>query len=145
MRILPLGSPTGVPNVSYVQCPRVPQPWSSRACRGRAVCGHAGYGRVVYRVGTRGGVLPAQTSDWYCQGPTNALWALSASTRHSRALLALPHTWLLALNRHPASSQIGRDSIKYILKLVKTAECHLKCLMRPVILPILKPAEKSRP
>ena len=63
--LVPLGSPTGVPNWSYVHVPRVTAPWSSRACRGRAVSGGAwdGYRRVgtrwVYRVGNTGTYRPS--------------------------------------------------------------------------------------
>ena len=61
--------------------------------------------------------------------------------RHSRAPAGPLRTpWLPAL-RYAPGSQYGRDSIKYILKLVKTWECHRKSSMRPGIVPV----SKSRP
>ena len=123
VRYRPLGSPTAASNWSYVHVPRVPEPVAG--------CMHelGSWGRC-----TRGGAAGWVYRVWYYPSPPGIpvlvlpgpnRWpssALSASTRHSRALQALPHTWLLALSIPPRTS-IRRDSILYILKLVETAEC----------------------
>ena len=64
-------------------------------------------------------------------GSTVSLQALQALPGPS-AHLQLPHPLV------PTYSQYGRDSIKYILKLVNMGECRLKSMMRPAILPISK-------
>ena len=87
----------------------------------RGGCVHGGRGvtvsgRVRYRgwegrgstqpVGPETGPETGPVTDWYCQGPTDARQALSASAGHSRpATTGPPHTQLLALTI-PASQPI---------------------------------------
>ena len=138
VRFPPLGSPWTVSKRSYVHVPVVTQRALSAVLPVRA---WGGGGVGIPGTGW-GGVVPTQYTlpavDWYCQNPPTVRTPLSASTL---ALQAPPGPSAHQDSSHsawPASGRIGRDSAKYILKLVDNPECHLKCRMRPGILPISK-------
>ena len=100
VRYTPLGSPWDGPNVSYVHVLRVTRPVWSTGCRYSVVAGGVRAGGV-YRVGT---TPPLPVSPyWYCQDPTTAVQALSASTRALRGLLGL--------SAHPGSSHSAYPSL----------------------------------
>ena len=117
-------------------------PWRQCMTHGCAVVGCTG---VVRQVGSTGRGIPGSSTQrlhWYCQGPTSVELAVSAPTKALQAPagpsahLGSPHSvWRPVV-------QIGRDFIKYILKLVIMSECHLNNVIRPVILPVSKPGPK---
>ena len=95
--------------------------------------GIPGLVQVGYREGGIPGYYPA--ADWYCQGPTNALpgpYRVPSGTPGPSWALRTPDA------PAPVGCQIWRDSIINILKLDINPECHLKSVMRPVILPVSK-------
>ena len=113
-------------------CRRGSPAWLVGVHDGWSVRGACRVGTVGGYTGSRGGVLPTRIPVyWYCQGPTTASGLHIAPRRHSGPQLGPPHTC-----SSPVS--IGRDIPEYILKLVNNPECHLKSMMRPVILPISK-------
>ena len=60
----------------------------------------------------------------------------TVSPRALQPLQGLRTPWAPAPVGYPPQDQYGRDSRYNILKLVKTAECRLKCVMRPGIVPV---------
>ena len=156
--LIPLGSPSGVPNWSYVHVPEVPRPWSSRACRGRAV-------PVWYQGGYTGWV-----AGWVIRG--HPARPLLEETTHRRPVTAgngpTPaggrwvgcrwvggRTWETVARGRPCTHPPGpvsppagafpgagpcrvpprRDSTSFPVKLVKRPECHRKVMKRPTLVP----------
>ena len=140
VRYIPLGSPWSTSNCVYGgvrQVELVVVGWVQEG-------GYTGWGSTGWVPGGwYTGYVPSLVSDWYCQGPTQALHAYLRPPRHSRGLSGPFRTPGLLALRYAPGSQIGRDSGYYILKLVNIPECHHKCVMRPAILPVSKKAQES--
>ena len=163
--LLPLGSPTGTPERSYVHVPQCPD----RVVHDAATVQDGVWCRVgipgwVYRVGTRVGYYrdtqPAARGEVQHQrsGPVGPAGAgvVGAGARTYRAAGTAPGPPLrgpvdaLWASPCPGPSEcrpgpIRRDSMKFLRKLVKTAECHQKCQKRPVIVPILQNGYQKSP
>ena len=146
VRIPPLGSPWDGPKVPYVRqiggTREEPGVRRTRAC-GSGVPGGRAPGWILggCYTGYYPSTLPVHAY-WHCQGPTIANYrrfCVHPATPGPGWALRTPG--LLALRYGPVQA-IGRDSIIYILKLVNSAECHLKCSMRPGILPVSKTRPK---
>ena len=139
VRYLPLGSPSDGPKVLFLV-------WHGPVvvCGGGPWWGRVGTGRVGIPGTTRVGI-PGTTQLAYigiARAQPLALARGSASARSLQALLGPPHNLAPRTQHMALQPQYGRDSIKYILKLVDIPECHHKVSMRPGMLPVSKRAPK---
>ena len=155
--LIPLGSPTPSRKRSYVHVPGVRRPWHQRctvSCR-RGM-GPGGYTGVVYRVGTGEGYtgtqpaargdlqIPAKRARSPAGGGVVGIWRSGALGDGGQlpgppcGPGRVPGTLPVLGPAIPALQPIGRDSITFSIKLVKTAKCHQECRKRPVIVPIFQ-------